>query len=480
MKELPIRIILKQSILFLLLFLFFTRPTFPQKIVLKGIVKDELTSNPIPGVNIKIEGTTIGTPTDKTGEFRLSISKLPVTLAITCIGYEDAIYKIRTVSETKVEFLLRPKSYSLPALDISYNKISFLFKDKDYSVLDYELMNGNILLLVYRNQLKRSELVLLTRGGDTLAVSDLPEPPPASLYKDFLTNVHYCTNDGNAYQCYYNERKSRIDLLYKTPVDSLLMYVRPFLFRVADRLYFQEKLAKGFGTGIGYYQKGKKKTYIRECVYINKLKEYFDDREFYNGWNTSYSSAVFAESLRPSNILLPDEIFETDPELDFSTSRIEGGTYGAYEARAHKIEYFNMIFPVIKAKDNIIEFFNFGSDIIEFMDTSGKILRTVPVSFHKEIKASDSLNLKNASNPGWRWGTKILTDDYSNKVYTIFEKNGKVRIRNINMESGKLNEGIEIPYYFPEKITIYGGDAYFLIKNTEMNDRWDLVKCRVD
>ncbi|MGA3012562.1 MAG: carboxypeptidase-like regulatory domain-containing protein [Bacteroidales bacterium] len=471
---------MKQSLLFLILFLFLSIPGFPQRTILKGLVKDELSSNPIPGVNIKIEGTIIGTPTDKTGEFRLIISKLPVNLLITCIGYEDALFKIRSVSETKVEFLLRPKSYSLPTLDISYSKALFLFKDKNYSVLDYELMNGNILLLVYKNQLKRSELVLLTRDGDTLAVSDLPEPPSASLYKDFLANVHYCTNGGNAYQCYYNEQKKRIDFLYKTTMDSLILYVRPFLFRIADRLYFQEKMANGFATGIGYYQKGKEKTYIRKCAYISKLKEYFDDKDFYNGWNTFYSSNAFAESLRPSNILQPDEIFETDPELDFSISRIEGGTYGAYEARAHKIEYFNMIFPVIKTKDNIIEFFNFGSDIIEFMDTSGKIIRTVPISFHKEIKAADSLTSKHASNSGWRWGTKIFTDDYSNKVYTIFLKNGKVKIRNLNMESGKLDEGTEIPYYFPEKITIYGGDAYFLIKNTEMNDCWDLVKYRVD
>ena len=73
--------------------------------------------------------------------------------------------------------------------------------------------------------------------------------------------------------------------------------------------------------------------------------------------------------------------------FDFSTSGIEGDLYGKYEARAHKIEYFNMIFPVIKTKDNTIAFFNFGSDKIEFMDENGKTFRTVPIDFHKEIKS---------------------------------------------------------------------------------------------
>ena len=134
--------------------------------------------------------------------------------------------------------------------------------------------------MIYRYQLKQSELILLDRSGDTLAISKLPESLPASLYKDFLTNVHYFSNNGNAYQCFFNEHHDRIEFFKKTTVDSLFSHVKPFLFQLSDRLYFQEKLVKGFGTAIGFYQKGTGKKYIKQCVYDNKISEYFDDKHF--------------------------------------------------------------------------------------------------------------------------------------------------------------------------------------------------------
>ncbi|MEI6297207.1 MAG: DnaB-like helicase C-terminal domain-containing protein, partial [bacterium] len=78
-------------------------------------------------------------------------------LIFTCIGYETATYEIIQVSGKSVEFLLHPKSYLLGEVDISSKKYSFVFKDKDYSVLDYEIMGGNLLLLVFRYQLSRYE-----------------------------------------------------------------------------------------------------------------------------------------------------------------------------------------------------------------------------------------------------------------------------------------------------------------------------------
>jgi hypothetical protein len=444
---------------------------FSQTLLLKGIVKDELTSKPIPEVNIKIYGTTRGNSTDRMGGFSLQLSKLPVTLVISCIGYEEAYFDVSNVPNTQLAFLLRPKSYTLPEVDISSAKYSFLYKDKDYSVLDYELMGDNVLIMIYRYQLKQSELVLLNRSGDTLALSKLPELPPASLYKDFLLNVHYFSKNGNAYQCFFNEHHDRIEFFKKTTVDSLFSHVKPFLFQLSDRLYFQEKLVKGFGTAIGYYQKGTGKKYIRKCLYDNKISEYFDDQTFYNKWNTFIGN---------SNALAADDI-ESDQAFDFSRSGIEGGAYGKNEARAHEIEYFNMIFPVVKTKDNTIAFFNFGSDKIEFMDENGKTFQTVPIDFHKEIKSNkDSVNSVKLSNTGWRWGTKMLVDDYSHNVYTIFIRKGMVKIHNVNTETGKLNEGTILPYPFPEKIEIYRGDAYFLVKNIATDDKWDLVKCRVD
>jgi hypothetical protein len=432
---------------------------FSQTLLLKGIVKDESTLRPVRDVNIKVYGTTKGTSTDKNGNFSIRLNKIPASLIITCIGYEIEYYDITDIPGISVEFLLSRKSYTLPEVDISSKQYSYLFKDKDYSVLDYEILGDNVLLLVFRYQLKRSELVLVSGSGDTLAISKLPELPPASLYKDFLSNVHYFSKAGNAYQCYCFEKNSSIEFIHKTTVDSLLTLVNPFIFQISDRLYFQENMANGFGTAIGFYEQGTKKKYIRQYFNEKKVSEYSDDQQFYARWNAfiAASSNVSGENINKD-------------------SRF----YNQTEARAHQVFFWNMIFPVIKTKENNIAFFNFGSDIIELMDEDGKIINTVPISFHKEkISNVDSAYSIRLSNTGWRWGRKILTDDYNHNVFTLFHRNGMVQVRQIDLETGKLNGRTVLPFPFPEKIEIFKNEAYFLIKSDNANDKWKLVKCKL-
>lgn len=190
---------------YIVLFLTIQTITFAQTTLFKGIIIDEQTSKPIQDVNIKVHGTTKGTSTDIAGNFSLTINEFPVELIFTCIGYESATFEATKFSGKTIKFILRPKSYMLQEVNISSKKYTFIFKDKDYSVLDYELMDDRILLLIFRYQLKKSEIVLLSRSGDTLAISTLPELPPASLYKDFLSNVHYISKMENSYQCFYNQ-----------------------------------------------------------------------------------------------------------------------------------------------------------------------------------------------------------------------------------------------------------------------------------
>lgn len=443
---------------------------FSQTITLKGMVKDEFTLKPIQEVNIQVYGTMKGTSSDSSGCFSLTFNIFPAELIFTCIGYETATYEINKIKDQTVEFLLRPKSYLLPEVDISSNKYSFIFKDKDYSVLDYELWGDNILLLIFRYQIRQSELVLLNKSGDTLAITKLPEIPPNLLFKDFLLNVHYFSKAENAYQCYYNEQNTRIEFFSKTTVDSLKKFVEPFIFKMNDRLYFQEKIASGFGTAFGFYEKGSGKIYIRKFINELKISESIDDKTFYEKWN---------KMLGVSNILAPDDI-ESNLAFDFSSSYSEGGAFGKNEARAHQFEFYKMLFPVVKTRDNNIAFFNFATDTLELMNKNGKIINAVPIIFHKESKSeSNSTNFVKLSSNDWRWGSTIILDNYSHDVYTIFIKNGMVRVQKVNLETGKLKNGTILPFPFPEKIEIYDENAFFLIKSDGSNDKWKLIKCNL-
>lgn len=446
------------------IFLFFSPVVFSQTLIFKGIVKDEQTLKPIQGVNIKVYDKAIGTVTDNTGKFSIKLDKIPTPIIFSCIGYENEFYNVTEIPKTPVTFLLRSKTYTLNEVSITSKNYSFLFKNNDYSVLDYELMDDNVLLLIFRNQLKQSELVLLNRSGDTLAVSKLPELPPSRFFKDFLSNIHYISKSDYAYQCNYNKTSHDIDFLYRTTVDSVKKFLTPFLFKIEDRLYFQESIANNFGTKIGYYEKSLGKKYIHQVMNKNKITEYRDDQEFYNSWNDFVSGGKFVDA---------DNI-----ENDMAAPRTEGELYGKNEARAHSFEFFTMIYPVIKTRDNTIAFFNFSNDVLEMMNKDGKMIKTIPISFHKEpVSKSSTTGAVQLFESGWRWGNRILVDEFNGNMYTVYIKSGMIRIHKIDPESGNINKGTVIPLPFPEKIEIYDGDAYFL--NKGVNENWKLAKCKL-
>ncbi|NJO87815.1 MAG: TonB-dependent receptor plug domain-containing protein, partial [Chloroflexia bacterium] len=58
-----------------------------RQIIVTGTVKDSMDNQPLPGVNILVEGTTDGTITDLNGEFSIAVSDANATLIFSYIGY---------------------------------------------------------------------------------------------------------------------------------------------------------------------------------------------------------------------------------------------------------------------------------------------------------------------------------------------------------------------------------------------------------
>ncbi|MBD0402886.1 TonB-dependent receptor [Flammeovirga sp. EKP202] len=81
----------KRILLFSIVSVFLLLTTFgayAQDRMISGIVNDEMKS-PLPGVNVIIKGTTLGTTTDFEGKFSLNVPEGNETLLVTYIGYFD-------------------------------------------------------------------------------------------------------------------------------------------------------------------------------------------------------------------------------------------------------------------------------------------------------------------------------------------------------------------------------------------------------
>ena len=70
---------------------------------ISGVVTDKATGDPLPGANVFLEGTTIGTASNEEGQYTISrVPSGPFVLLATYIGYQDARIEINVADEDLV------------------------------------------------------------------------------------------------------------------------------------------------------------------------------------------------------------------------------------------------------------------------------------------------------------------------------------------------------------------------------------------
>ena len=90
-------------------------------ITLRGTVLDQETLEPILYVNVGLTGTTIGTVTNRDGEFQLNISgsDAPSILKLSHIGYESVEVESSLLAGQPMDFFLKPAAITLEEITVS-------------------------------------------------------------------------------------------------------------------------------------------------------------------------------------------------------------------------------------------------------------------------------------------------------------------------------------------------------------------------
>ena len=89
------------------------------QVIIKGIVLDQLNSEPLRGVNLHFEALNYTTSTDNNGRFELSLPTGYNLLEISYIGYETQKTVWHVYSEDDIRILLPPDAYELEELLIT-------------------------------------------------------------------------------------------------------------------------------------------------------------------------------------------------------------------------------------------------------------------------------------------------------------------------------------------------------------------------
>ncbi|WP_230201964.1 DUF5686 and carboxypeptidase-like regulatory domain-containing protein [Bacteroides neonati] len=109
--------------------LVFTIPAKGQDILIKGVVTDSITGEPLPSVSLILKGTTIGAPTDYDGRFSFSAPSKAGTLKVSYIGYTEKEIQLIPGKTGNLSILLVPTSISLSEVVVKPTRERYTKKD---------------------------------------------------------------------------------------------------------------------------------------------------------------------------------------------------------------------------------------------------------------------------------------------------------------------------------------------------------------
>ena len=419
------------------------------KSVIQGTIFEMESEMPLAGAHILIHETSSGPISGSGGSFRLIISEFPVVLKVSHIGFEDRLFTI--TKDFKDDDLMLGIKFSAELLDavtISDKKVELIFKDNSYSVLDFEFHENGLILLIYRNRLKRSELVLLSTMNDTLATLSKVPGRANSLHRDCRDFIHYLAND-TAYQIHFSGDK--LELIHPIHLSYFMPVAEAFKAFHNDYYYFSIKRMQNQIIEYIRYDSATNQYYtFRELADLTTLQVLRDNPVHYVMLNNLMSGE------REFNNLQIGSATPIKAQID-ALKLSRDATFEAHYLRS--CVYKPVYAPLFKSGDDII-IFNHPESKIEFLSPEGELIKEVSIDYHKKNN----------------WADLILKDEIREEYYAVYVNSNRVNLHRINIHTGISEQTNILHYPFVKKILVRNAYVYFTYRQPGSTDRTMLFR----
>ncbi|MDP1621836.1 MAG: carboxypeptidase-like regulatory domain-containing protein [Bacteroidales bacterium] len=377
-----------------------------------GKVLEAGTKTGIPNVNLSIEGSRIGTVTDKTGAFSFFIDSIPATLIVSSVGLETKTILLDATSYSLNLYLSR-QATELGEVEIKAAVHEAFFKDDRYAVLDYEIDSSMVYLLIYRQYLSKATIICKNLDGDTVATSAPLSFKPDRLFKDCLGIMHVLSRD-SGFQVFRQD--NQLHLIHPVNLKKFDDVLKNCVAATPDILFFQRVTDNGLG--VEYYGVNRK-TRLK-----NPIARARDQKKIKMAKRNPQDAQMLRSSRPPGS------------RDDFVAWNF-----------VHKILYRPIKTSLYRIGDYTC-IFNTPEKQMEFYDISGNY--SYKLAIHTD-KVNDG-----------RWTNDILIDEITGKAYTVFIRNGTYTIYRIDLNNGLLKKRLSLFHLYPRKVRIYDDRVYYL------------------
>lgn len=413
---------------------------------IEGNIQDSISGEPIKNVSITVPGTRFGTSSNAMGNFSLFCENLPAKIEFSHVSYKPTSVQYNVQSFQKLSIKMERSIQPLIGVTVHAQKIDTVYQSETYSVLDYELLDRGILLLIYKDRLSRSELLLIDYSGKT--INGLPVLPdkPLMLYQDCLDSVHIITRN-QSFQIYWNGLKPQLYPPY--PLDFFKQNMDGCKFQMHNKVFFESFAFYNLKKQFYYVDTAQKEKVLLTTIKDSEKLDFIYD----NPENFSYLSGQNSAGLGSLKGLPGDSSV---------LSQIRNMNV---EARFNKMAYLSDInAPIFKLGDSVY-IFNHPENQIEVYNLNDSLVHVTPISYHLTPKYNQLTTFIKAFVKNSRWMEEIYTDKKTNQAYTLFKNmNGTFTLKQINLSNGELSDILTIPFPYVQKIKIRNDEIFFIYR----------------
>lgn len=403
--------------------------SFSQTII-TGKIKDN-TGHNLPGVNIYIDKTSTGTVTGADGNYFLRINKQPpFTINYSHVGYETIskpISKNMWRDSLVIDAVLKISQSILPTHTVNaYAAPETVFASIEYNVADFEFYKDKLILLTYKNKIEKDAEIILADEKSVVICNKKILFAAKELFRDYQGNINIVCRD-----TVFRILVSR-DEIFLLPVDfnDFNELIRPCIDTLENNIIFSDY--NPAYPAFNYY------SFSADKKKISPIRNITDEplmREF----RFEYYFLQPKEKLRARRLALE---YKMDKHL----------IAAAMTGFQRSFYYTPLYAPLFVINDSVLIFDHYENKLYCYNEYNEPV-DSVGIDYHR---------LKNE-----KWKKELIKDEFNNKIYSIYERNGFYYLKGIDRASGKITSSFKLHYKYVENVKVKNDYVFYTYRPFE-------------
>lgn len=327
---------------------------------------------------------------------------------------------------------------TLPTVEVSAAPL-VVFGSEELSVSDYLFHGDNFIMLAYEKRLDKGSKILYTNPANVILSSFTIPDVAKELYVDYAGRS-YVICEKKVY-----EINVRDDVLSLFPLeqDFFETRIRPWVDTTETTAYFSNHL--------WYYPEFDYYAYDVNDSVFKKLRTVID-KPLMELYRAQYKYVDGRDKLEAYRAQLATGV---DKEIWIAI----------WSGFPNSIYYHSLYAPMFIQNDTILIFDHY----------SNKLFR-----YNKNHEVLDSLDITYHIGPDKKqWEELLVKDIESQVIYSVFLKEGRFFLKELNTATGEIKNVFRLSYKYPERLKIRNGYAYYVYRPFESAQKKFLYKEKI-